>query len=397
MNRVKISERIFYVGTNDRKKHLFENNWPLPAGVAYNSYLINDGKTALIDTLEFGSKDDYIDEINSILDGKSLDYLVVNHMEPDHASMIGEILKNFPAVTVVANSKTFVMLDAYYKLPRERFMEIKEGDILDLGHHKLAFVMVPWVHWPETMVTYDTTEQILFSCDAFGSFGTLDGGIFDDEINFDRYYEDEMRRYYSNIVGKYSNMVQKAFAKLAGISVKCICPSHGPVWRTDPAKVLGLYDKWSRQEAEEGVVIAYASMYGNTEKMADTLARLLAEEGIRNIRVFDVSKTHVSYILSEIWRYNGLILGTCAYNGDMHPMMHLLCHEISVSQPKGKTFAIFGSSTWNGAGAKALMAFAENEKMAMTGEAVQLLGAATDEKMEGFKAMAKEFAAKIRK
>lgn len=396
MNRVKISDRVFYVGTNDRKKHLFENNWPLPNGVAYNSYLINDEKTALIDTLEFGSKDDYIDIINSITENKGLDYLVVNHMEPDHASMIGEILRNFPAVKVVANCKTFNMLDAYYKLPKDRFLEIKEGDILDLGHHKLTFVMVPWVHWPETMVTYDTTEQILFSCDAFGSFGTLDGGIFDDEINFERYYEDDMRRYYSNIVGKYSNMVQKAFAKLANVPVKTICPSHGPVWRKDPAKVLSLYDKWSRYESEEGVVIAYASMYGNTEKMADTLARLLAEEGIKNIRVFDVSKTHVSYLLSEIWKYKGLILGTCAYNGDMHPMMHMLCHELGVSQPKNKTFAIFGSSTWNGAGVKALQAFAEKQGLVPEGEPVQVLGAPTDEKMEGFKAMAKEFAAKVK-
>lgn len=396
MNNVKISERVFYVGTNDRKKHLFENNWPLPNGVAYNSYLIKDEKSALIDTLEFGSKDDYIDNINCILENRPLDYLIVNHMEPDHASMIGEVIRNYPEVKVVSNCKTYSMLKAYYKLPEERFLEVKEGETLDLGHHKLTFVLTPWVHWPETMVTYDTTEQILFSCDAFGSFGTLDGGIFDDEINFDRYYEDEMRRYYSNIVGKYSNMVQKAFAKLAGVPVKCICPSHGPVWRKEPSKVLALYDRWSRNEAEEGVVICYASMYGNTEKMADTIARLIAEEGIKNIRIYDVSKTHVSFILSEIWKYKGLILGTCAYNGDMHPMMHMLCHEISVSQPKNKTFAVFGSSTWNGAGVKALMAFAEKQGLVPEGEPVQVLGAPDSEKMSGFKTLAKEFAAKIK-
>lgn len=396
MNNVKISERVFYVGTNDRKKHLFENNWPLPNGVAYNSYLIKDEKSALIDTLEFGSKDDYIDNINCILENRPLDYLIVNHMEPDHASMIGEVIRNYPEVKVVSNCKTYSMLKAYYKLPEERFLEVKEGETLDLGHHKLTFVLTPWVHWPETMVTYDTTEQILFSCDAFGSFGTLDGGIFDDEINFDRYYEDEMRRYYSNIVGKYSNMVQKAFAKLAGVPVKCICPSHGPVWRKEPSKVLALYDRWSRNEAEEGVVICYASMYGNTEKMADTIARLIAEEGIKNIRIYDVSKTHVSFILSEIWKYKGLILGTCAYNGDMHPMMHMLCHEISISQPKNKTFAVFGSSTWNGAGVKALMAFAEKQGLVPEGEPVQVLGAPDSEKMSGFKTLAKEFAAKIK-
>lgn len=396
MRQVKISERIHYVGTNDRKKHLFENNWPLPNGVSYNSYLINDEKTALIDTLEYGSEDGYIDSIRGILAGKALDYLIVNHMEPDHASMIGEILRNFPGVKVVANCKTFGMLEAYYRLRKEDFLEIKEGDILDLGHHKLTFVMVPWVHWPETMVTYDTVEQILFSCDAFGSFGTLDGGIFDDEVNFERYYEDDMRRYYSNIVGKYSNMVQKAFAKLANVPVKTICPSHGLIWRTDPAKVLGLYDRWSRNESEEGVVIAYASMYGNTEKMADAFARELALQGIKNIRVYDVSKTHVSYILSEIWKYKGLVLGTCAYNGDMHPMMHMLCHEIGVSKPQNKTFAVFGSSTWNGCGVKSLISFAEKEGLVPVGEPVQVLGASTDEKMSGFAKLAEEFAARLK-
>ena len=395
-SNIKISDRVFYVGTNDRKKHLFENNWPLPNGVSYNSYIINDEKTALIDTLEFGSKDDYIDLIKNILGGKPLDYLIVNHMEPDHASMIGEILRNFPDIMIVANNKTYPLLQHYYNLSKEKFHEVKEGDVLDLGYHKLTFVMIPWVHWPETMVTYDTTEKLLFTCDAFGSFGTLDGGIFDDEIDFERYYEDDMRRYYSNIVGKWSNFVQKAFAKLATIEVKCICPAHGPIWRSNPAKVLDLYNKWSKHEAEEGVVIAYASMYGNTEKMADEIARQISEQGVKHVRVYDVSKTHVSYLLSEIWKFKGLILGTCAYNADMHPMMHHLCNEIAMSQPKNKTFAIFGSSSWNATGVKALQKWADEQKLVVEGQPVQLFGAATDEKMAGFEELAKTFVAKMR-
>ena len=215
-----------------------------------------------------------------------------------------------------ANCKTFKILESYYPLPAENVYEIKEGDILELGYHKLTFVMVPWVHWPETMVTYDTVDQILFSCDAFGSFGTLDGGIFDDTANFD-FYEEDMLRYYSNIVGKWSGMVQKAFKKLEGVPVRIICPSHGLIWRKDPGKVLALYDKWSKYEAEDGFVIAYASMYGNTEKFADEIARQISALGVRDIRVYDVSKTHVSYLLTAIWKYRGLVLGSCAYNTGM--------------------------------------------------------------------------------
>ena len=390
MKQIVISNKIFYLGTNDRKKALFENNWPLPNGVAYNSYLIIDNKTALVDTLEFGSKDDYLDQISALLSGKNLDYLIVNHMEPDHSSMIGTMLKFYPTLRIVSNIKAFKMLEAYFNIKPENFIEVKDGDILDLGYHKLTFHITPWVHWPETMMTYDTIDKVLFSCDAFGSFGTLDGGIFDDEINFDR-YEDEMRRYYSNIVGKYSNMVQKAFAKLSGVDIKIICPSHGPIWRSNPAKAIDLYNQWSRYESEEGVVIAYASMYGNTEKMADYVARLISENGIKNIRVYDVSKTHVSYILSDIWRYKSVILGSCAYNAGMHPMMEHLCHELSVIQPKDKNYALFGSYSWNGGGLKSLIAFAEKMSWNKVSEPVELMGSPDLAKMEGFQIMADSF------
>ena len=390
-----ISNKIHYIGTNDRKKHLFENNWPLPYGVAYNTYLIADEHPALVDTLEYGSDNDYLTRINTILEGRPLEYLIINHLEPDHSSMIGEILKAYPNVTVVGNCTTFKLLENYYPVPAEQKLEVMDGSTLSLGHHVLTFAWVPWVHWPETMVTYDTTDKVLFSCDAFGGFGTLDGGIFDDEIDFERNYLTEMRRYYSNIVGKWSDKVQLAFKKLAGLEIRIICPSHGPIWRENPGKVLGLYDKWSRHEAEKGVVIVYASMYGNTEKMADSIARAIAEEGIKNIRVFDVSKTHVSYLINEIWEYNGLILGTCAYNGEMHPMMHHLVHEISVANPQNKVVGVFGSSSWNGAGVRTLKKKLTEMKMDFIEKGVELSGVTTQEKLSGVKDFAKEFVNKL--
>lgn len=384
MKKIIVSNRIHYIGVNDRRKALFENNWPLPQGVAYNSYLISDEKSILIDTLEFGSKDDYIDEIEAILQGKPLDFLVVNHMEPDHSSMIGLLLRVFPSMKIIGNNKTFKILEAYYKLKPEQFHEVSDGQELDLGYHKLKFVMTPWVHWPETMMTYDMTDKVLFSCDAFGSFGTLDGGVFDDEIDFETRYEGEMLRYYSNIVGKYSNMVQKALAKLDGFPVKFVCPSHGPVWRKDPLKVISLYDKWSKYESEPGVVIVFASMYGNTEKMADYIARLIAEKGEKNIIIHDVSKTHVSYILRDIWKYSSLILGSCAYNAGMHPMMAQLCHELEVAAPKNKRYSLFGSYSWSGGGLKMLESFSSKMSWQLAEKPVEVLGIPDHDKMEGF-------------
>ncbi|MDD6103678.1 MAG: FprA family A-type flavoprotein [Bacteroidales bacterium] len=392
-----ISNKVHYVGTNDRKKHLFENNWPLPYGVSYNSYLIADEHTALIDTIEYGSNPDYLRDIDLILEGRPLEYLIVNHLEPDHSSMIGEVLRAYPSVKIVSNPKTFQLLKNYYPLGQENIFQIKEGDVLELGYHKLTFVLVPWVHWPETMVTYDTTDQILFSCDAFGSFGALDGGIFDDTVNFELFYENEMRRYYSNIVGKWSNMVQKAFAKLAGVPIRFICPSHGVIWRENPGKVLALYDKWSKYEAQEGFLVCYASMYGNTEKFAEAIARKLSEKGIKEIRVIDVSKTHVSYILSDIWKYKGLVLGSCAYNCEMHPMMAMLTHEISISAPKNRVLGIFGGSTWNGAGAKDLRAWAEKVNMPVTAGSAEFMGRPFAQDLEQLDAFAQALVDEIRK
>ena len=391
---MKLSNHIHYLGVNDRKKHLFENNWPLPNGISYNSYLISDVHSALIDTLEYGSHPKYLQKITQILDGKPLDYIIVNHVEPDHAGMIAEILRYYPQSKVVGNNRTHKLLRSYFGFS-DNLLEVNDCSEVDLGSHKLEFVMTPWVHWPETMMTYDTVSQTLFSCDAFGSFGALDGGIFDDEIDFDRFYLDEMLRYYSNIVGKYSLMVQKAFSKLAGIPLKTICPSHGPLWRTNPMKVVGLYDKWSKHKADEGVVVVFASMYGHAEELADIIARKIAERGLKQIRIYDVSKTHSSYILRDIWRYKGVILGSCAYNNGMHPMMLHLCNELEVSAPKDKIFSLFGSCGWNGGGIKSLQSFVATTGWEEATSPVEIMGALDAEKELLCDSLAQEMVTKI--
>ncbi len=392
--KINVTEKIYWIGCNDRRKALFENMWPLPNGVAYNCYLIVDEKTALIDTVDMACSADFIDRVEAHLNGRSLDYLVINHMELDHSSQIRDIVARYPNVQIVGNKQTHKMINAYFGITNN-LIAVADNDKLDLGYHKLSFVLTPWVHWPETMMTYDSTDQVLFSADAFGSFGSLDGGIFDDEINFD-FYEDEMRRYYSNIVGKYSNMVQKAFAKLQGVPVKYVCSTHGPVWRKNPEKVIGLYDKWSRYEAEEGVVVIFASMYNNTEKMADYIARRVAENGIKNIRVFDVSKTHVSYLINAIWKYRGVMLGSCAYNSEMHPCMEQLCRELEHMGVKNKQLGLFGSYTWSGGGVKNLQAFAQNIGWEQVADAVDVSGVPTEEKLAACDALAKAMAEKVR-
>lgn len=391
---VPVVGKVHWIGVNDRRKRLFENIWPLDRGVSYNSYLIVDNKTALVDTIEDRAAGNYIERIESLLNGKPLDYLIINHMEPDHSGEIKEIFNHFKGVKLVGNAKTFKIVEAYWGI-RDNLIEVDDGDTLDLGHHKLKFVMTPWVHWPETMMTYDQTEQILFSGDAFGSFGTLDGGIFDDEINFE-YFENEMRRYYSNIVGKYSNMVQKAFVKLKDIPIKIVASTHGPVWRTNPSKVLALYDRWSRYEAEEGVVIIFASMYGNTEVIADYIGRKIAEEGVKNIRIHDVSRTHISHLINEIWKYRGLVLGSCAYNSEMFPLMEQLTHELTHMGIKNKKLALFGSYSWNGGGVKNLLKFAEEAKLELVAEPAEIYGKPNAEKLKQYDELAKRIADSIK-
>ncbi len=392
--RASLSEKIHWIGVNDRDTPRFENFWPLPHGIAYNAYLIDDEKVAIMDTVKFNKTDEFLDKIKDIIGDKKVDYLVLHHMEPDHSSSIGALLAEYPDCQIVGNKKTFGFLEGFYDI-KDNLLEIKEGDELDLGTHKLKFFMTPMVHWPETMMSYEQTEKIIFTMDAFGAFGALNGGVFDDELYIEK-NEDEMRRYYSNIIGKYSAMVQRALAKLKPLDIKIIAATHGPVWRTSPDRVLSLYDRWSKQEAEEGVVIVYGSMYGNTAKMADCLARTLAAEGIKNVKVYDSSKTHVSFILCDIWKYKGVLLGSCAYNTLAFPAMENLMATVQHTGLKNRYLGVFGNMSWSGGGVKAINEFNEKMKWEIVHESIEAQYSPKDEQFEQLVSMAKAMAEKVK-
>lgn len=394
MLQAKLTDNIYFMGFNDRRTHLFENIWPIPHGVSYNSYLIVDEKVALIDTVERQFIDDYLDEVESIIGGRKVDYLIINHMEPDHSGALKALVTKYPDIILVGNKKTFGFVESFYFSPAN-ILEVKDDDTLDLGTLKLQFRMVPMVHWPETMVTYEINHKILFSGDAFGSYGTLDGGIFDDEINLD-FYEVEVMRYFTNIVGKYCAHTQRAIKKLADLEIKMIAATHGPVWRTDLNWVLSRYNKWSSYDMEEGVIVVYGSMYGNTQKMAETIARRLAERGIKHIRVYDASKTHSSYIINDIFKYKGFIVGSCAYNNALFPNVETLISTIAHMGIKNHYLGIFGNYSWNGGGVKNLMAFADSIQWEMVYEPVEEKGALKVSTREQLIALADAMADKLK-
>lgn len=378
MHQVNLTDDIYYLGFNDRRTHLFENFWPIPYGVSYNSYLIVDEKIALIDTVERTFIDDYLDQIEALTGGRPVDYLVINHMEPDHSGALKAVVTKYPNITLVGNKKTFDMVANYYKLSTQT-LEVYDDSELPLGKHRLSFTTIPMVHWPETMVTFEASEKILFTGDAFGSFGTLDGGIFDDELNMAS-YEEELMRYFTNIVGKYCPHTQRALKKVQTLDVKVLAPTHGPVWRTDLNYILGKYEKWSSYATEPGAVIVYGSMYGNTAKMADVIARQLAVRGVKNIRVYDASKTHASYIISDIFKYKAFIIGSAAYNNELFPAVESLVTKIEHMGIKNHLLGIFGSYGWNGGGVKNLQKFAENIKWEVVYEPVEEKGTLKKEK-----------------
>lgn len=346
--KTEITNGIHYVGVNDRHKHIFEGLWPLPYGVSYNSYIIADEKIALVDTVEADFFTQYLDNIRSVIGDRPIDYIIVNHMEPDHSGSLTLIKKYYPNAKIVGNKKTFGMMQGFYRVGNDAdgdTLEVKNGDTLQLGSHTLAFTLVPMVHWPETMVTLDTTANVLFSGDAFGCFGALNGAYIDAEMNCDIYW-DEMLRYYSNIVGKYGTPVQQALKKLAGVQIDYICSTHGPVWHEHIERVVGMYDRLSRYEGADGLVIAYASMYGNTERAAEVIARAASEAGVKNIIMHDVSRTHHSYIIADIFRYRALILGAPTYNNGLYPQMESLLSELAGRDMKNRLLGWFGSFSW---------------------------------------------------
>ena len=338
---------IVYAGVNDHNIDLFEGQYVVPNGMAYNSYVILDEKTAVLDTVDIGFTEEWLNNIAAALNGRSPDYLIVQHMEPDHSASIGSFLERYPDVTVVGNPRTFIMLYNYFPAlsGQIKTLEVNECDLLSLGKHELQFVLTPMVHWPETMVTLDTTTHTLFSGDAFGCFGALNGGVVDSDINCDSFWM-EMIRYYSNIVGKYGIPVQNALKKLAGVQIDYICSTHGPVWHDFAARVIGTYDRLSRYEAEPGLVICYGTMYGNTERMAEIIAQAASRAGVKDIVIYNVSKTHHSFILRDIFRYSGLIVGAPTYNAGLYHEMEVLLSEISNRDIKNRLFGWFGSHGW---------------------------------------------------
>ena len=373
-----VAKDIYYVGVNDRQKALFENLWPLPGGVSYNSYLIVDDKTVLVDTVDICYSDLFFKRVAKLLNGRKLDYLVVDHMEPDHAGSIRLLRQIYPDVKIIGNKQTFGMLAGYHGIT-DGLHEVKEGDTLDLGHHKLSFYMAPMVHWPEVMVTYEETEKVLFSADAFGTFGTLDGGVLDTDMDTDRFWS-EMTRYYANIVGKYGGPVQRALKKLSGLDIQTICSTHGPVWTRQSGDVIALYDRLSRYEGLDGVTIVYGSMYGHTEQMAEDIATALSDGGVRHIAMHNVSKSHGSYILRDVFNYRGLIVGCPTYSGQLYPEVEMVLSEIKLREVKDRLFGYFGSFTWAGAAVKHLAAYAEAMKWEVVGTPVeQKQGISTEE------------------
>ncbi len=394
----EIIRKIYYVGVNDRNKTLFEGLWPLPNGVSYNSYLIVDEKVCLIDTVEVDFFMPFLENIREIIGNRPIDYVVVNHMEPDHSGSLALLRQFYPDIEVVGNKKTFDMLNGFYRL-NTGLKEVKNGDSIELGNYKLNFVLTPMVHWPETMMTLcapqDASQTVLFSGDAFGCFGALNGAFVDEQMNCDTFWL-EMTRYYSNIVGKYGTPVQMALKKLAGVKVDYICATHGPVWHQYVEKVIDIYDRLSKYEAEPGLVICYGTMYGNTERAAEVIARAAAQAGLKNIVMYNVSKTHHSYIIRDLFRYKGLIVGAPTYNTGLYHEMNVLLDELSQKDIKDRYFGWFGSFSWASKAVSEISRWNE-EKLHydQVGQSVEIKQALTDETIAQCEALGRAMAEKL--
>ena len=347
-NTRRVTDDIVWVGCNDRRLTLFENLFPIPRGVSYNSYLILDEKITLLDTVDVCALQQFMENIDYVLDGKEIDYLVVQHMEPDHGAGIQEMMRRFPNMKIVANAKTVQMIGQFFDLPQEdRVVLVKEGDTLTTGTHTFRFIMAPMVHWPEVMLTYEESEKVLFSADAFGTFGALNGNIFSDELEFDKEWLSDARRYYANIVGKYGMQVQTLLKKAAGLDIQMVCSLHGPVWRENLSYIIDKYDRWSKYEPEDKeVVIIYGSVYGHTEQAVDALAGKLAEKGLRHISAYDVSTTHVSELIAEIFRASHIVIACATYNGGIYPPMENLLNDMKALSVQKRTVALMDNGTW---------------------------------------------------
>lgn len=386
----KVTEDLFWVGANDKRLHLFESAHPIEgSGVSYNSYLLLDEKTVLFDTADWSVGQQFIENVEYVLDGKKLDYLVVNHLEPDHAATIGEIVLRYPKVKVVSTEKAWLLMNQFqFAIDEENFVEVKEGDTMSFGKHNIAFVAAPMVHWPEVMVSFDATDGVLFSADAFGSFKSLDGALFADEVDFKGEWLDEARRYYTNIVGKYGPQVMNLLKKASTLDIKYICPLHGPVWRKDISWFIDKYVHWATYTPEEkGVVIAYASMYGNTMSAAHILAGKLHEKGFHNVKMYDVSETHVSYLISEAFKYSHLALLSVTYNLNVFPAMQNFLDDMKRLNLQKRVVGLVENGSWAPQALDLMTkAFDDMKQMTILNEQVSVLSSVTkmtDRELDG--------------
>ena len=394
----KIKEDLIYVGGSDRRLSRFENLFPIPRGVSYNSYVMLDEKTVLFDTVDDSIGRQFLENVTHALGGRELDYLIVQHMEPDHCALIDEMLRRYPDAKIVCSAKALGMLRQFYGLDAtDRALVVAEGDKLSTGRHTLHFIMAPMVHWPEVMVTYDEPHKILFSADAFGTFGALAGNIFDDEIGIDSVWMNDARRYHTNIVGKYGAQVQLLLKKASALDIETICPLHGPIWRGNLDLLLDKYQKWSTYEPEDkGVMIAYATMYGNTENAANVMACLLAERGVHNIAMYDVSETDVSELVAESFRLSHLVLAAPTYNGGLHPRMESYLADIKALGLQKRTAALLENGTWAPVAAKHMRTALEGMKeMNVLENSVAVKSALAGNQLAALEALADEIAAQV--
>lgn len=348
-NIKKITDDLYYIGCSDRRIALFENVYPVDDGVSYNTYFLKDDKTVLFDTIDKHVAEQFFENLEYLLNGKTLDYLFLHHLEPDHGALIKEVIEKYPSVKIVANAKIKQMLFQFFEFKKDienNFHIVKEGDTIKTGKHEFTFYMAPMVHWPEVMVTYDKTDMILFSADAFGSFGALNGNIFDDEVNFMEKIP-EYRRYYSNIVGKYGTQVNMLLNKAKNLEIEMICPLHGLIIRKNIAKMFEKYILWSNYIPEEkSVLIVYASVYGGTQNAAEVLSYKLSDLGVKNMKIYDVSKTHRSFILSDAFKYSHIVIASTTYNNSIFVNMEHFISDIIKHNLQHRTYAIIENGSW---------------------------------------------------
>lgn len=350
INVREISKDTYWIGANDRRLNLFENIHPIPEGVSYNSYVILDEKTVLLDTVDWSVARQFLDNLEYVLDGRDLDYMIINHMEPDHAATMDEVILRYPDVQVITTDKAFMLMNQYgHEMDYDEIIIVEEGDSMDFGEHTLSFVEIPMVHWPEAMVSFDASTGVLFSADAFGSWGALNGKLFTDEVNYDRDWIDTARRYYTNIVGKYGAHVVKTLEKALTLDIKVLAPLHGLVWRDpeDIGYILDKYTKWATYAPEEeGILIVYSSMYGNTESAVDRFASDLVQAGIKNVQVYDASVTDVSYLVSESFKFSHIVVASVTYNLNIYPAINEYLNHIEMLNLQNRTFAVIDNGSW---------------------------------------------------